>query len=297
MMQRGGSKAAAFARSVSLLALVGVAVPWGLMAAASARFGGRAPLHGVPSPTDWEAGRIWDALTDRLTDQTVADVVIRAALLVAWGAVVVLIVTVAAEVIHMLRHDGLPMPEIRGFGMSQSVARVIATGLLVVVPMFATPSRAIARDGSQLVAQPRAAASSIADEAATGPSAARPDNVWTDRSAEPGLAPSTSTGSPEVSAAAGRVRPTTESQTSYVVKPGDSIFGIAERIAGPDQASIADYAERLIDLNMGRSMPDGQRFNNAAFIDVGWVLELPGSADHQPASDTQGVHIVERGES
>ncbi len=287
MMQRGGSKAAAFARSVLLLGLVVVGVPGALMAAASARFGGRAPMHGVPSPADWEAGRIRDALTDRLTDQTLADVVIRVALLVGWAAVVVLTVTVVAEAVHMIRHDGLPMPEIRGFGMSQSVARVIAAGLLVVVPMFATPTRAVARDGAQLVRQPRAAAASIVDDAV--------ERSVIDRSAD--AAHPRPSGSPDAPGAAESAARSAGAPTRYVVRPGDSIYGIAERLVGPEPAAVTDYAERLIELNMGRSMPDGQRFRNAAFIDVGWVLELPPATERVGASRSDGVHVVERGES
>ena len=146
MRQRFGAGVTAFVRSLVLLGALAVGVPWLLLAAARARFGGGMPLHGVAAPSEWSRDRVWSALTDRLTDQTVADIVIRIALLVAWAAVIVLVLTVVAELVHMIRHDGLPMPELRGLGWSQSAARVIAAGLLVVIPIVGSPSKTIARD-------------------------------------------------------------------------------------------------------------------------------------------------------
>ena len=274
MIRQAGSRLAALVRSLALVAVLVVGVPVALILAARARFGGGAPLRGVPAPADWEASRIKAALTDRLTEHTIADVVIRLSLIVAWIAVVVLVLTIVAELVHMVRHDGLAMPDIRGLGLSQSVARVIASGLLVVIPIFGTPSRAIAGDGARLLPEQRAVASLATDRAST--TVARPDNVWVtgaaldrpDAGATAHTLPTTDDVS-AVTAEAGR----------YVVRNGDSIYGIAERLVGPDQRAVADYAERLIELNLGTRMADGQRFTNAAFIDVGWVLELPSTGD------------------
>ena len=102
------------AETLGLALTLAAGVPWALTAAARARFGGGAPLHGVPAPADWEASRIRAALSDRLTDDTIADVVIRISLMVLWAAVIVVVATVIAEAAHMVRHDGLPMPGIRG---------------------------------------------------------------------------------------------------------------------------------------------------------------------------------------
>jgi hypothetical protein len=139
-----------FARSLILLALLTVGLPAALVFAARERFGRGAPYHGVPSPADWSATRIRTALTERLTEQTIADIVIRLALVVAWIGVVVIIVTVVAEVVHMIRHDGLSMPDIRGLGFTQRTARIIAAGLLVIVPLFTSPATAVAGGSSRL---------------------------------------------------------------------------------------------------------------------------------------------------
>ena len=234
-----------------LLALAVVVVPGSLIAASRARFGGAAPLHGVPSPTDWQFDRIQQALTDRLTEHTIADIVIRLSLIVAWIAVVVVALTVVTETVHMVRHRGLSMPDIRGLGVPQSLARVIAAGLLVVVPAVSSPGRAIARDGVQLL--PLQSASSTIE-------------------ADAGLLRAAG---PAVSIAIESSAPVDAEADRYVVRAGDSIYGIAELMAGPAPASVADYAERLLDLNLDTTMPDGQRFTNAAYIEVGWVLELP----------------------
>ena len=113
MMRSAGSKVVAFGRALLLLVLIAVATPAVLIAAARARFGGAAPFHGVPAPTDWDVERIRSALTDRLSDDTIADVVIRLALVIAWIAVVVIVLTVVAEVVHMIRHRGVALPDIR----------------------------------------------------------------------------------------------------------------------------------------------------------------------------------------
>ncbi len=291
MIRQTGSGAVAFTRALALIAVLVVGAPSALVAAARARFDGGSPLHGVASPADWQADRIKEALTDRLTDQTIADIVIRASLILAWAAILVLVVTTLAEVVHMLRHDGLSMPEIRGLGMPQSVARVIATGLLVVVPMFTAPSRAVARDG--LLPPEQDAAASLS--AGFDQTLARPDNVWVAGASVEGSTPRVPADSVRSIEAA--VEGAESEPGRYVVRAGDSIYAIAGRLAGPDPASIAEFAERLIDINLDTVMPDGQRFTNAAYIDVGWVLQLPPVETGRADLDVAGQRTVERGES
>lgn len=284
-MMSTGTRVARFVRSVVCLAILVVAIPWALLAAARARFGGASPLHGVPAPSEWGLGRIRDAFTDRLTEATIADLVIRLALVVAWIAVSVVVVTVVAEVVHMVRHDGLPLPDLRGLGGPQSVARVIAVGLLVVVPMFSTAGRALARDAASSV--PAAATDDLAP----------PEQRWM-----PTSWPEEGASFDPPATGSDAVAPEQVGPITYVVRPGDSVYAIAARIAGPDPSSIAEFADRLTELNLGRTMPDGERFTNAAFLDVGWVLELPPAADVDPVVDGNPVaddefHVVEPGET
>ena len=283
-----GARTARFVSSVVLLLACVVGVPWALTIAARARFDGPAPWHGVPAPGTWTWGAVRRALTEQVTEDTIADVVIRACLTVAWAGVVVLAVTVVAEVTHMVRHDGLPLPDVRGLWGPQAVARVIATGLLVVLPTLTSPPRAIAREGV-----------SLASVAAVSEPDADPGGVeGAADAAAPARSASTAAGDPRVG---GPVSPTAlASGTTYVVRAGDSVFGIAERLAGPDPAAVAACAESLLDLNLGREMPDGRRFTNAAYLDVGWVLDLPsGSVTAPPdtAASPIDTHVVARGET
>jgi DNA-binding SARP family transcriptional activator/LysM repeat protein len=68
------------------------------------------------------------------------------------------------------------------------------------------------------------------------------------------------------------VAPTTSSAASYVVRPGDSLWTIADAHYddGGDWTAIAA-------LNVGRTMPDGRQFVDPSLIDVGWVLVMPAT--------------------
>lgn len=298
-----GTKVLLFVRAVVLFAALAVGVPWALLLAARERFGGASPFHGVPAPADWSATRIRTALTERLTEQTIADIVIRLALVVAWVGVAMIVVTVVFEVVHMLRHDGLAMPDIRGFGYSQRTARAIASGLLVVVPLLTSPATAIANDAPTGPPERGVAFALQLERSSTTPAPApSPLSPAHASIPESGAFARPSAGTPPNGDAATAVSPDAAAPSGeYVVRAGDSIYGIAERRVGPDTSRVAAYAERLVDLNLGRRMPDGRQFTNAAFIDVGWVLQLPDGVGADPSSsataDPTGVHRVEAGES
>ena len=150
----------------------------------------------------------------------------------------------------MVRHRGVSLPDIRGLGMPQTVARVIAAGLLVAVPLVSSPQRTIARDGLVRAPDP---VSVVADEAVGGPV-----NVW------PSKAESTPTDPVDAQqavadAVAERVEtpgpaafcrsrhaeaPPSTTIGEYVVRPGDSIYAIAQRIVGSDAAAVSEFARR-----------------------------------------------------
>ena len=67
--------------------------------------------------------------------------------------------------------------------------------------------------------------------------------------------------------------PNAASQTadaSYVVRPGDTLWSIAERAYGSGTAY-----RRLVDANVGRRMPDGRLFTATGVIQPGWELVIP----------------------
>ncbi len=71
----------------------------------------------------------------------------------------------------------------------------------------------------------------------------------------------------------------TDSAT-YIVEPGDTLWGIAQRVLG------SPYEWRAIAaLNMGREQPDGRRMTNDHWIHPGWVLLIPSGVIDQDNAD------------
>ena len=274
--------ARALASIVAIVALV-AALPLGLIAASRSRFGSASPLAGV--------GRAWfgdDAaatLARPIADDTVIDGLIRLSLCVAWVAIAVIAVTTVLEVAHMVRHRGLPMPSVRGIGWAQRIARFIAVGLIVLIPMStSTPSIASALSG-RVAADP--------DVATQMPVA----GTRVDRRADPAEQPTSDA--------------TTDTATqgpahgaTHVVRPGESVYSIAERLAGAS-GSVIDIAESIVDANLGATMGPGRRFTNPAYIEVGWVLQIPAGlvtapvdrpTEATPIGEIE-VYTVQRGDT
>ncbi|HEY3081074.1 MAG TPA: LysM peptidoglycan-binding domain-containing protein [Chloroflexota bacterium] len=94
-------------------------------------------------------------------------------------------------------------------------------------------------------------------------------------------------------APASPVPPSADSRSvAYMVQPGDSLWRIAERYYGTGE----EY-KRLLTANVGRTMPDGARFDRTGVIRPSWVLvvPLPGASLEQ----TNGVthYVVEEGDT
>ena len=87
------TRALTFFRSLLILILVGGVVPIALIAVGVWRFGGGSPVHGVPGPNRWSAGGLRALFAEPLTDRALAETAIRIALIVAWAAVLMFIVT------------------------------------------------------------------------------------------------------------------------------------------------------------------------------------------------------------
>ena len=204
------------------------------------------------------SGGLRALFAEPLTDRALADVAIRIALLVAWSAVLVFVVTVVAETAHMLRHGGHHLPDVRGLRWSQRGARAIAAGLVALLPVLTHARRVRRRRWCRfVVARPAGGCCARGTDARSIDSA---------------------TAAPIVASSPAIIPPAGE----YVVRAGDSVFGIAHQLAGPDEHAVATYAERILDLNLGREMSGGDRFTNPGLIDVGWVLQLP-PADAAPS--------------
>ncbi len=259
MSERDPQRWSRFALSLLTLLAVGVAAPIGLIAAARSRFGSANPMSGADPPWRWGSDEVGDALSGPIADDTVIDGIIRLSLCVVWVALAVIVMTTLAEVVHAVRHHGLGLPEIRGVGWAQRVARFIAVGLVAVLPLM-TSSTSLA---STLDARAVATASTGPADSLAGPHIGRP--------------PATSDDDGTVGDAddADRHRPTRRSGRIHVVAAGESIYSIAVDLAAGDSSRILDIADELIDANVGAVMPGGQRFTNPAYIEVGWTLQIP----------------------
>jgi LysM repeat protein/DNA-binding SARP family transcriptional activator len=231
------------ALSVAVLIAIAVGVPSLLVRFATERFGGPWPWSGMVPFWEWD---VVGGVTERLTDEAVVDVVVRLALAAAWVAVVVIVATVVFETVHLVRHDGLPLPTVRGLGWSQQLAHFIAAGLIVLGPVGGA-ARAARPTGPIVSSTPSVLV--LDDEVSSVPASAHD-------SATPA---STRDAAP----------------VEYVVRPGDSVWAIAERFATGRPGETVALAERVLELNLGRVMADGQRFTNAAYIEPGWTLLLP----------------------
>jgi hypothetical protein len=98
---------------------------------------------------------------------------------------------------------------------------------------------------------------------------------------------------------------TTGSWTAYRVDRGDSIYGIASRLAAGDRGRTREIAQEILDRNLGHVMNDGQRFTTPGVIQIGWVLDVPADADAtvaapptvDAAQPSQETYTVQRGDS
>jgi MYXO-CTERM domain-containing protein len=284
--ERDPHRWARFAASVVALAVVGVGVPIVLIAASRSRFGSANPLAGADPPWRWGSGAVGDALSRPIADDSVIDGIVRSSLCVVWVAVAVIVVTTVVEVVHALRHHGLAVPDVRGMGWAQPIARFIAVGLVAVLPTVA-PATSLA---STLGARP----------VATSPSDVSHHAAPTDTPAA-GWAAARSTD-------ATRAAPNHSSGAVHVVGAGESIYSIAVDLAGGDSSRVLEIADVIIDANLGNPMPGGQRFTNPAYIEAGWTLQLPpelapagrdASVDVTTESEAAdpATHVVERGDT
>ena len=284
MSERDPHRWARFAASLGALVVVGLAVPIGLVAAARSRFGSANPLAGADPPWRWGSDTVGDALTRPIADDTVIDGLIRISLCVVWVAVAVIVVTTIVEVVHAVRHHGLAVPDVRGVGWAQPIARFIAVGFVAVLPTMTTAtSLASTLEARSVVTSPfdGSAPTGSTDAAARSPFVTTP----ADRAA---AAWSQATG------------------VVHVVTPGESIYSIALDLAGGDSSLVLGIADEIIDANLGNAMPGGQRFTNPAYIEVGWTLRLPAQPSQpasgvvdtaEPVAERPATHVVERGDT
>ena len=125
--------------AMAAMAMITVAAPSALVMMGRWRFGSAHPWAGLQMSSFTDLPGVVNALEATLrgqfTDQMMVDVILRVILLVGWVCVVVLVISVVLEVLQQLRGGNSEARALRGFGWSQALARSIAAGLLLIVPV------------------------------------------------------------------------------------------------------------------------------------------------------------------
>jgi MYXO-CTERM domain-containing protein len=250
--ERDPQRWARFAASIVALFTLGVVIPLGLIAASRSRFDSANPFTGADPPWRWGLDTLGDTLTSPIADDTVIDVIVRLSLSAVWVAVTIIVVTTLIEVIHAVRHRGLSFPDVRGVLWAQSIARFIAIGVIAVLPMTTSATSLASTLGARA-----AATTSFTSAAVSTPTAVS-------------SAGHTAAPAPAPTAAAA---PTTSDV--HIVESGESIYSIAVDLAGGDLARVLEIADSILDANLDTVMPGGQRFTNPAYVEAGWVLQIP----------------------
>ncbi len=243
-MRRDRHELGRFVTALGAFVVVAVLMPLGAIAASQIRFGSANPLAGVDPPWRWFADGTGSTLSEPVADDTVVDALIRLCLCAIWVAVVIVVATTVFEIVHLVRHRGLAMPSVRGLGWAQRIAHFIAAGLLVVMPMLTSTV--------SVASVPRPSVTSLGDA---------PTTV-----VQPRHTPATTPAS-EASAAS--------SAHTHVVRPGESIYSIAQGLARGDGARVIVIADAIVEANLGATMAPGRRFTNAAYVEAGWTLQIP----------------------
>jgi hypothetical protein len=225
--------------ALTLLAALAIGVPAVLMRLGRALLDSVNPFDGATPPWTWHTSDIRHAFGRALDNETILTTISRCGLTLAWLALAVLLMSVVGETRSLRRH-GVPLPQRAGFGWSQAIARRLAAGLLALSTML--PAH-------------HAAAAPLTTRTAVTQLIAR----------EP----------------ASTIVPVVETQSawrSHTVAKGDSLYGIAARLAGGDPVRAREIAQQILDRNLGRTMNDGQTFATPGIINTGWQLDTPNTA-------------------
>ncbi|MET7297515.1 LysM peptidoglycan-binding domain-containing protein [Embleya sp. NPDC005575] len=149
---------------------------------------------------------------------------------------------------------GLSAPRIRGLGWSQKAAGALIGGIMLLLPT-----------GTALAAGQAQAAPQLPESTASAPSRVVEQEIPV-RVQDPG--PSAG--------------------PTHTVQRGDSLWTIAEERLG-DGKRWTEIAK----LNEGKRMANGQLFDSADYVEVGWVLALPANA--APPAEVKAAHAPETG--
>ncbi len=78
---------------------------------------------------------------------------------------------------------------------------------------------------------------------------------------------------------------------TYTVRPGDSLWALAERFYGD-----GERWPEIVAANVGRRMPDGQVFPRNPVLQPGWILHIP-DARPAPTAQSRVTYVVREGDT
>ncbi|MGW4951513.1 LysM peptidoglycan-binding domain-containing protein [Streptomyces parvulus] len=229
-----------------------------------------AAVAGLPLLLAWATPVIWAAthgdLTHLLDRQDTGSVFLLLLVTVGWIGWCQFTFCAVRELIAQVGGRTWHAP--RGLAASQRAAALLIGSILVLLPTNAA------------LASPNHTTPATATPAPTQPQSQAPHGSETGWAGVPAASPGTST-----------------TYTVHETRPAESLWRIAEKELG-DGERWRDIA----DLNVGRIMTDGTVFSAHSFLQPGWQLQMPPTAEppggirtqlgDAPAAGTEEEHVV-----
>ncbi len=196
------------------------------------------------------------------------DALVKIVVLVAWVAWCWLALCVLLEIIASLR--GVPTIRLPGSRHAQSLAALLVGACLALLPAPRTASHLRIQTVATAQLHPVTMSEVVLfeDRVSTWPGSAN--------ERDPVSHVSTLSGNGE-----GGAEVASSEARTYVVRPGDTLWSIAEEQLG----SPLRWRE-VAALNLGRPQSDGREFTDAHWIFPGWVLALPASPPSSPVESS-----------
>lgn len=210
----------------------------------------------------------WQEIWAKLTGVDDGTFMLATFRVVAWGAWAYLTLGLLFEVASRAR--GIRAPRIRGLGLSQALGKSLVSAALLLftaVPAATLPAGPAAAVEPVVATAPLAPASGGADA-----SALTAAQVATRSAATP-------------------TPPVEPPATVHTVRPGETLWSLAERYLGDG----ARYRE-IATANYGAAQPDGARLTDSHWIRPGWHLTIPTLTDPTPGEGVR-EYTVQRGDT
>jgi hypothetical protein len=239
-----GSRRGQVVRSLTTLSLITVVLPVLLMTMGRWRFGSALPWFGVSIDAFRHPEKLRELVAGRITDQMLVDLSVRLVLMVGWICIIVLVLSVIIEVVVQIRGGAVRGPRIPGFGWSQTLARSIAGGLLLMIPIsgLAQASPISTHFGQHAVVQHTLVQQGF------GQQGFGQQGFGQQGFGQQGFG-------------------------QHEVRAGETLWEIADQVLGDPLRWTEIWS-----INHDQEMKDGRVFDDPHMILPGWILRLPSAA-------------------